>query len=392
MGNDVRQLDPPFLIMEPWESKKLRVSVDVPEKVAPGGHEKQKITAIPGGQGDAADVLELFTLRSLSHPYVKMTESEWEGVREKAQNHEWAGELLAMYEQRADKWTVPEIHDGLYLFETHHSHEAENAAIVWKVTGRQDLGEKAAMFLRRLIDPAKGYPATRRASHQELVHEGELFKHAAVVYDLIYDSGLLSEEDHANVERTFRLFIELIDWALCKGGISNWTLAEMIGALYCSQSLQDYERMTRFLYGTGGFTDHLSKGTLDDGWWYECSVGYNLMGAGLFSEMTQSCRPWGINLAEIWVPAHYYDQVIPGGKPDIDGLCLDIWGPSRRNYRSITQLWDSLLPFADYRGVPSVSMIPPSPSFRAFPQGGIWMPVSILLIIYTASLSMQTSS
>lgn len=345
------RLDPPFLIMEPGESKNLRVSVDVPERVAPGGHERQKITAIPGGQGDAADVLELFTLRALSHPYVKMIESEWEEVRNKAQNHEWAGELLAMYEQRADEWIVPEVHDGLYLFETHHSHEAENAAIVWKVTGRQDLGEKAAMFLRRLIDPVKGYPATRRASHQELVHEGELFKHAAVVYDLIYDSGLLSEEEHANVERTFRLFIELIDWALCKGGISNWTLAEMIGALYCSQSLQDYERMTRFLYGTGGFTDHLSKGTLDDGWWYECSVGYNLMGAGLFSEMTQSCRPWGINLAEIWVPAHYYDQVKPGGKPDIDGLCLDIWGPSRRNYRSITQLWDSLLPFADYRGV-----------------------------------------
>lgn len=345
------RLDPPFLIMEPGESKNLRVSVDVPERVAPAGHERQKITAIPGGQGDAADVLELFTLRALSHPYVKMIESEWEEVRNKAQNHEWARELLAMYEQRADEWIVPEVHDGLYLFETHHSHEAENAAIVWKVTGRQDLGEKAAMFLRRLIDPVKGYPATRRASHQELVHEGELFKHAAVVYDLIYDSGLLSEEEHANVERTFRLFIELIDWALCKGGISNWTLAEMIGALYCSQSLQDYERMTRFLYGTGGFTDHLSKGTLDDGWWYECSVGYNLMGAGLFSEMTQSCRPWGINLAEIWVPAHYYDQVKPGGKPDIDGLCLDIWGPSRRNYRSITQLWDSLLPFADYRGV-----------------------------------------
>ncbi len=344
-------IDPPFLIMEPWESKEFRVSVNVPEKVAPGGHERQKITAIPGGYGNAGDVLELFTLRSLPHPYVKMAEPEWEEVREKVQSHEWAGELLAMYEQRADQWMVPEIHEGLYLFETHHSHEAENAVIVWKVTGRQDLAEKAALFLRRLVDPAKGYPATRRASHQELVHEGELFKHAAVVYDLIYDSGLLSEEDHANVERTFRLFIELIDWALSRGGISNWTLAEMIGALYCSQSLQDYERMRRFLYGTGGFTDHLSKGTLDDGWWYECSVGYNLMGAGLFSEMTQSCRPWGINLAETWVPAHYYSQVIPGGKPDIDGLSVDIWGPSRRNYRSITQLWDSLLPFADYRGV-----------------------------------------
>lgn len=345
------KLDPPFLILEPWGSKNLRVSVDIPVKVAPGGYERQKITAVPGGQGAAADVLELFTLRALPRPYIKMTEPEWNEVQEKVQSHEWADELLDMYERRADQWIVPEIHVGAYLFETHHSHEAENAAIVWKLTDRRELAEKAALFLRRLSDPEKGYPATGRASQQELVHEGELFKHAAVVYDLIYDSGLLSEEDHANVERTFRLFIELIDWALCKGGISNWTLAEMIGALYCSQSLQDYELMTRFLYGTGGFTDHLSKGTLDDGWWYECSVGYNLMAAGLFSEMTQSCRPWGINLADMWVPAHYYDKVTPGAQTDIDGLCVDIWGPGRKNYRSITQLWDSLLPFADYRGV-----------------------------------------
>ena len=74
-------------------------------------------------------------------------------------------------------------------------------------------------------------------------------------------------------------------------------------------------------------------------------------GGGVILRDDAKRKPWGINLAETWVPAHYYEQVIPGGKPDIDGLCVDIWGPSRKNYRSITQLWDSLLPFADYRGV-----------------------------------------
>ncbi|WP_028611612.1 hypothetical protein [Paenibacillus harenae] len=344
-------LDPPVFDLEAGETKFVQVNVQVPEKIAPGGQERQMIIAIAGGQGDASDELELVTLCALRHPYVKLTESGWEEVRSKVCDYDWANELLKMYERRADNWSVPELHEGTYLFLTHHSHEAENAAIVWKVTGRRDVAEKASLFLKRLCDPEHGYPATRRASHQELVHEGELFKHAAVVYDLLYDSDLLSEQDHVAVQHTFRLFIELIDWALCIGNLSNWSLAEMIGALYCSQTLQDYERMTRFLYGTGGFTDHLSKGTLDDGWWYECSVGYNLMAAGLFSEITQSCRPWGINLADIWVPAHYYEQVTPGGKPQTDGLCLDIWGPSRNNYRSITQLWDNLLPFADYRGV-----------------------------------------
>ncbi|QOS79396.1 hypothetical protein JNUCC31_32980 [Paenibacillus sp. JNUCC31] len=342
---------PEACLLEPWASCEVSVQVEVSGRVAPGGHEVQKLAIIPGGRGDLAERIELFTLRALQHPYIKLVEPEWEEVQTKVQEHAWASELLGMYVQRAQQWVLPPVGTGAHLYESHHAHEAENAVIAWKLTGRKDLAEKLVAFLRGVVDPENGYPKTRKACHQELVHEGEFFKHVAVVYDLLFDSGLLNAEDHRNVERTFRLFIELIDWALSVGGISNWTLAEMVGALYCSQALQDMERMNRFLYGIGGYTDHLSKGTLDDGWWYECSVGYNLMAAGLFSEITQSSRPWGINLAEVWVPAQYHDQITPGDKPDIDGLSLDIWGPSRFNYRSITQLWDSLLPFADYRGV-----------------------------------------
>lgn len=345
------QISPSHVTLSPWEAKEISVRVAVPQRIAPGGHEIQKLMVIPDGRGEFAEEITLITLRELPHPYIKLVPDEWLEVGRKIRGYDWARDLLTRYEQRADRWVVPEALTGPYLFESHHSHEAENAVIAWKLTGRRELADKAVQFLRATVDPVQGYPATRQACHQELVHEGEYFKHAAVVYDLLADSDLLTEADHANVERSFRLFIDLIDWSLTVGGISNWTLAELIGALYCSQALQDYERMNRFLYGTGGFTDHLSKGTLDDGWWYECSVGYNLMSAGLFSEIVQSCRPWGINLDGIQVPAQYYDQVTPGNKSEIDGLCLDIWGPTRHNYRSITQLWDSLLPYGDYRGV-----------------------------------------
>ncbi|RCX21564.1 hypothetical protein DFP94_102317 [Fontibacillus phaseoli] len=344
-------VDPEEYVLSPWETKTIAVRVEVPDRVAPGGHEIQKLTAVPGGRGEQAEQFTLITLRELPHPYIKHTADGWDEVRRKINEHDWAKELLDRYEQRADRWVLPEASAGPFLFLSHHANEAENAVIVWKLTGRTELAEKAASFLRATVDPERGYPSTLQACHQELVHEGEYFKHAAAVYDLLADSGLLTEEDHANVQYSFRLFMDLIDWALCVGSISNWTIGEMIGALYCSQALQDLERMNRFLFGTGGFTDHLSKGTLDDGWWFECSVGYNLMSAGLFTEIVQSCRPWGMNLADLWVPAQYHDQITPGSKPEIDGLCLDIWGPIMRNYRSIPQLWDSLLPFADYRGV-----------------------------------------
>ncbi|WP_339308279.1 hypothetical protein [Paenibacillus sp. FSL R5-0519] len=344
-------VQPETVLLEPSDSCKVTIQVEVSKRVPPGGYEVQKLAIVPGGRGDLTEHIELITLRTLPHPYIKLVEQEWTNVETKVQENSWASDLLDMYVERAQQWILPPPGTGEFLYESYHAHEAENAIIAWKLTGRQDFAEKLVSFLRGVTDPDYGYPRTRKACHQELVHEGEFFKHVAVVYDLLFDSGLLSSTDHQNVEYTFRLFMDLIDWALSVGGISNWTLAEMIGALYCSQALQDMERMNRFLYGNGGYIDHLSKGTLDDGWWYECSVGYNLMAAGLFSEITQSCRPWGINLAEMWVPAQYHSQITPGKKPDIDGLSVDIWGPSQLNYRSITQLWDSLLPFADYRGV-----------------------------------------
>jgi len=342
---------PDRMVLQPFEQRNLLVEVEVTGRIAPGGYEKQCIYAVDGARGDKPEALELTTVRRMPHPYILMTESEWHSVKRKIADKEWASELLESYVTRAERWIVPEVHIGEYMFITEHSHEARNAAIAWKLTGCESFAAKAVTLIRQVVDPVTGYPVRRRVSHQELVHEGELFKHLAIAYDLLYDCGLFTDDDHRHIEISFRLFMDLINWELCGGSISNWTLAELAGAAYCSQALQDRERMHRFIYGAGGCLEHLAKGTMDDGWWYECSIGYNLMAAGLFSEITQSCRPWGINLAEAWVPASYYKQVSSGEKPAIDGLCLDIWGPSRRNYRSISQLWDSLIPFADYRGV-----------------------------------------
>ncbi|MGG4484046.1 hypothetical protein [Paenibacillus illinoisensis] len=344
-------IEPGRCVLQPRMSLAITVQVDVPERIAPGGYENQKLVAVPGGRGELAETLTLTTLRELSHPYIKHVESGWNEVRQNIRDHAWICQLKKMYEQRAEEWEVPENDSGHFLFQSYHAHEAENAVIVWKLTGRPEIAEKGVRFLRTVVNPDKGYPRKLQACHQELVHEGEFFKHTAVVYDLLADSSLLTAEDHANVEHSFRLFMDLMDYTLTTGDLSNWTIAQMVGALYCSQALQDLEQMNRFLFGVGGFADHLAKATLDDGWWYECSVGYNMMSAGLFTEVAQSCKPWGINLADSWLPAQYHDQITPGSKPDKDGLSLDIWGPRRNNYRSIRQLWDSLLPFADYRGV-----------------------------------------
>ena len=344
-------LKPEALILEPGELAICDVTVEIGDNIAPGGYEKQIIYAVPDGKGNDAETISFLSMRYLPHPYIIHTENEWQKVKRKSEKYEWARDLLDFYTNEAEKWEpVKAGHDKPYMFITHHAHFAMNAAFVWKLTGRIEFAEKIVKFLRMLIDPDNGYTKTMRASHQQLVHEGEFFKSTAIAYDLIHDLDILTKEDHRNIETTFRAFMDLIDWSIDSGDNSNWTLAEIAGATYCSQALQDRERMIRFIYGNCGFTDHLSKGVLDDGWWYECATGYNLLAAGLFSEISNSAKPWGINLADIWVPANYSDRVDPVDNR-IDGLNLKIWGGNKRNYRTITDLWDSLLPFADYRNV-----------------------------------------
>ncbi len=337
------------LVLEPYEQKSVSIEVTMSERVADGGFEKQRVEVIANG-GDG-QLLEFYTVRHMKHPYIVCTEPEWQAVIEKAEKYAWAGNIADTYIRRAEEWEVPERAEGSkYLFETDNAHKCFNSAVAWKLTGRREFAEKSAEFLRRVCDREKGYPVKLKACHQQLVHEGEFFKSCAKAYDLIHDAGVLSDKDHEDIHYSFRIFMDFLDWALSDGGISNWSLAEIAGALYCAMTLQDREKIERFVFGTGGALAHLQAGVYDDGWWCECTIGYNQLAAGLFSEYIVALRPWGINLASWWVPAQYSNKVHFKNQA-MDGLSWDIYGETKRNYRCIEDLWDSLVALANYRSV-----------------------------------------
>ena len=235
------------------------------------------------------------------------------------------------------------------MFDTSHAHHARDCAIIYQISGEIRFAQKTAAFLREWSAP-DGYRRLPRAGNQELVHDGEFFKSAACAYDLIYDWDGWTEKDRENIEQTMRFYMEYIDVEICSGEASNWLLAEIAGAVYSAAVLGDKERMERFLYGPGGAADELAKGVLDDGWWYEASIGYNLMCAGLMSELSVAASHFGMNFKDIKVtPAYRRTNCVAEAR--LDGLSNDIWGENTKNYRSIEMLWDSLIPFYDYRGV-----------------------------------------
>lgn len=338
------------VVIEPYGRGKCILNVKMNERVVPGGFEKQMIEFIPNGTG-AGETLEFYTVRSMTHPYIIHNSEGWQKVNDKTEKYTWAAKLKDRYIHEAEEWVIPQTDTQKpYLYVTDNAHQCYKSALVWTLTGDIKFAEKSAEFLRSVANEETGYPATLRACNQQMVHEGEFFKSCAFAYDLIYKSGTLSSDDKSAIERTFRMFAWRIDYEISGGGISNWSLAMIAGAMYCSMCLQDRSLIERFVYGTGGITEHMAAGILPDGWWCECSIGYSMLVAGFMSEYSNALAPWGINLRDLWVPAQYSDRVQPRTQ-HVDGLSWDIYGGNTKNYRRIKDLWDSLISMVDYRGV-----------------------------------------
>ena len=366
-------VEPIALRLEPGESKPCTVRVNVSEKIPAGGHETQVLQAVADGNAATATELEFITASELPHPYILHTPQRWQEVREKVKHYAWAKEQQAEMVKQANDWKVPEVTKppkndpddtmGPFLFPTITERGLMNSAMAWQLTGNKEFAKKVALFLKRLSNPADGYPVTLRGCNQSLVQEGHWFQHIAKAYDMILDSGVLTPEDRTQIESTFRVFIETMERANDSGSINNWNLSEVTGACYCALAMQDLVTAKRFFAGPGGICDQLSKGTMDDGWWYECSIGYNMWCASEFTQAALALEPWGLNFKTAWLPASYSAGVmlaseLSGGSPDADteearhkpfGMNPDLFGPLNRPYRTITNLWNSLLPFLDYR-------------------------------------------
>lgn len=368
--------DPSSLRLAPGESRECRVRVSVPASVAPGGHEAQVLLAVPDGNAGRAARLSLVTAARVPHPYLLHTPGRWREVREKVERFSWAKEGQADYVKVAEEWKVPEAarpprNDpddtyGPFLFATQNENPLMACGVSWQLTGNRAHAEKAALFLRRLSDPAAGYPATFRACNQSLVQEGHFFQHVAMVYDMVQDAGVLTAEDRRQIEQTLRTFLETMEQANDGGAINNWNLSEVTGACYCALAMQDLAAAGRFFSGPGGICDQMAKGTMDDGWWYECTISYNQWCASEFTQAALAWEPWGVNFKEMWLPANYSPRAMlvselsgGAGSSDADpelrrkpfGMSPDIFGPNRRPFRRIRDLWNGLLPFIDYRGV-----------------------------------------
>ncbi|VGO16550.1 hypothetical protein PDESU_05141 [Pontiella desulfatans] len=355
----VVSLETSTLELEPGEEKTVAVEVAIPASLPAGAREKQIIKAIPNGLGAASGTIAFFTAVRVPTPNIVFTADQWQAVKDKVANHDWAKKELTECEKAASGWKVPEAKfdpadPQQPLFHKTHADPLKTCGIAYQLTGKQEYAEKVANLLRRLVREEDGYPVTLRGGNMSFVGEGVFFQGVARAYDMVRDSGLLTDEDHRLVEQTFRLFIHRTIKGNTRGAISNWNVAELTAACYCALALQDWHLVEQLLESPSGIYAQIYHGIMGDGWWYECAVGYNTWVASEFSEIAIALEPWGINLKDRKFPigtTPYFSLQASRRVAGLHGMAFEKWGSINQNHIGIKDMWDAVIPFLDYRGV-----------------------------------------
>ena len=356
-------VEPSSIELQANEVKKCKVVVEVPARLPEGVREKQVLKAIPNGKGNAAATIEFTTAVAVPAPNIVFTKEKWQEVRDKIEKYKWAKEQAKAYDESARDWDVPEIATtpptrdlqfGQHLYNEKDANNMFSCAIAYQVTRKKEYAQKCVLFLQRLSNPENGYPTTLRAGGANFVKEGGFFQNVARGYDMIIDAGLLSAEDERRIEETFRLYIDVAITQNSAGAIGNWDLSELSGAFYCALSIQDLHLAEYILTMPAGIYQQLAQGVLNDGWWHECAVGYNLWCSRMFSQVAIALQPWGINFKDKLLPlgtTPNHSLLPRRNRPGLWGMNFMKWGTLNNNSIGIKDMWDAPLDFLDYRGV-----------------------------------------
>lgn len=347
------------LSLLPGESRDITINVKATCDMVPGQHEYHKIVVYPTDGNGEIETATLVTVKPITEPFLIHTPSEWDEIKANVKKYDWAAEGFERLLKTAREYKVPEVKirpsdsksDG--IVRAYIEGPLVSTAIAYYLTGEKDFGEKVAETLRLVSDPANGYPATNHLTLQGVPQEGGTMEGMLHAYDLIRNDSLLTESEKSNVENMFRLFCNNFSETMGDGGISNWTVFNHGPAAQCALLLGDIDMFNRFAYGPCGLMDHLRYGTLDDGWWYEMSLSYNLGCASCYTMVARSAAFFGIDWVNAGFPSATSHKV--GLRPfeyeNFQGMAFGKFGPVNHLDVSIKRMWDGIVAYPDYRGV-----------------------------------------
>ena len=193
----------------------------------------------------------------------------------------------------------------------------EDAAWAWAVTGEKKYAQFAAkvmvgyaerylkypMVVNSVSDKTVDVSAEKKGKYKTAGHineqtlgEAMYMIPLATAYDLVCDSGALSEADRRNVEQNFiRAMAECID--VYRAGKSNWQTWHNAALLWAGAVLGDEAMVRQALTGpANGFAYQMGLSVMPEGMWYENSWGYHYYTLTAMTHIAEGARRLGLDL------------------------------------------------------------------------------------------------
>ncbi|HHX40526.1 MAG TPA: alginate lyase family protein, partial [Armatimonadetes bacterium] len=179
-----------------------------------------------------------------------------------------------------------------------------NLGLAFQWTGDRRYADKAAAIFREYavkyptyaIHNSRGRESRSGARmYAQTLDEAVSFISFAWGYDLMAESGALSQEDQKGVEeRFFREAARIIQRNDAK--ISNWQSWHNAGVGAIGFALNDAALAGWALHGPSGLMMQLSESVLADGWWYEGAPAYHFYALAALVDLAEAARLAGIDV------------------------------------------------------------------------------------------------
>lgn len=294
------------------------------------------------------------------HPYLLVTDDIISEVVKKKDRCEWALEAYNEIIRQADNFKVPALKQvtigrptKVWTSLNYTADTAEKAfltAIAWKMTGKVSYLDKIKCFLADLCNPELGYPAVKAVTTGVEVHEGGFFFYLSALCDILYEEAM-NENERSAIDNVMRIYLTQVKDNMRPDGIMNHQASANAGAVMVSLYLWDKKLFNHFVNSPGGMIDHIAKGVMDDGWWFEGTANYAYLVADIYFRLAQVFENTGLDLYHSKIPAKDILPDFHNCPCDYAGMQFTFWGPKDKKFRTLYDMSMAYHPLMDQNGI-----------------------------------------
>lgn len=175
--------------------------------------------------------------------------------------------------------------------------ELKTLATAYSLSQDQAYAEKAKVILLGYADVYPNYPLQSRGGRLDwqTLDEAVSMIDVANAYDLLYDSGVFTTEDKANIELNFLKpsALTISQYDMDKSNWQAWhdSAIGTIGFAIGNKDLIDLA-----INGKHGFNYLMKESVLSDGFWWEGTIAYHMYALTPLNILAEGAKHWGYDL------------------------------------------------------------------------------------------------